>query len=614
MAWLRLLCLGAALVIAPAVDAAAEPRRVLLLHSFGRNFEPFISLPASFREEIVRRSPQPIELQEASIEILKPGDAVGESAFVRYLNTLFPNGGPDAIVTFGGPAANLLMHRRPELFPATPLLMTGVEQRRIQSDRVSSNEVIASFSLDIKRYIENILRVRPDTSKVSVVSGASPFDKFWLSEMQREFRPFFGRIAFDWLHNVPFEDVLKRAANLPPQSAIFFATLVVDASGIPYDQERALKRLNAVANAPIFGVADYHFGHGIIGGPMFSTLELGHRAAEIALRLLDGESPADLRVPALGADVNIYDGRELKRWNISENLLPQGSEVRFRQPTLLQEYKTQIAVGIAVLLLQAAMITWLLIESVKRHRAEAQSRRHLLEVIHLNRTAGAGVMSAAIAHEINQPLGAILANAEAGQLLLDNPSPDMGQLKEILADIRQADQHAGAVILRLRQFLKKRSDIQTQEFDVNDALAATIQILSPEARRRGVTLTAHPANAKLRARADQIHIQQVMINIAINGMDAMRDCPPERRSIVFRSGFSGQSEIQVTIADRGPGISPDKLANVFEAFYTTKEQGTGLGLSITRTIIETYGGRVWADNSPEGGAVFHFTLPSLATT
>jgi len=444
------------------------------------------------------------------------------------------------------------------------------------------------------------------------VSGSAPLDKFWLSEMQREFRPFLDRVRFTWLSDLPFEDVLSRAAVLPPRSAIFFATLIADAKGIPYDQQRALDRLHAVANSPIFGVADYHFPHGIVGGPMFSTLELGRRATGIALRMLNGEPPSTLRVQPLGVDVRMYDGRELKRWNISESLLPDGSEVRFRPPAMWDEYRTQIAVGIAVLLLQAAMITWLLIESYRRRQAEIRSRRHLLEVIHLNRTAGAGVMSAALAHEINQPLGAILSNAEAGELLLESANPDLGQIKEILSDIRQADQHAGAVILRLRQLLKKRSEIERQVFDLNDAISATVQILSPEARRRGVALIAHQAGTKLPVRADQIHLQQVMINIAMNGMDAMRDSAPDSCQIVFRSTMLNDFEVEVAISDAGPGIPKDKLDHVFQPFYTTKEQGTGLGLSITRTIIETYDGKVWAENGSNGGATFHFTLP-LAT-
>ena len=398
---LRSAWLGIVLLVTATFDVAAEPRQVFLLHSFGRNFEPFISMTASFREELIKRSPEKVELQEASIEILKPDDTAGEAAFVKYLSTQFSGRRPDLVVTFGAPAANFLLRHRADLFQGTPLLITGIEQRRLQAAELAPNEVVAGFLLDITSYLENIIRVLPNTTNIAVVSGSAPLDKFWLSEMHREFRPFLDRVRFTWLSDLPFEDVLSRAAVLPPRSAIFFATLIADAKGIPYDQQRALDRLHAVANSPIFGVADYHFPHGIVGGPMFSTLELGRRATGIALRMLNGEPPSTLRVQPLGVDVRMYDGRELKRWNISESLLPDGSEVRFRPPAMWDEYRTQIAVGIAVLLLQAAMITWLLIESYRRRQAEIRSRRHLLEVIHLNRTAGAGVMSAALAHEIN---------------------------------------------------------------------------------------------------------------------------------------------------------------------------------------------------------------------
>ena len=217
-------------------------------------------------------------------------------------------------------------------------------------------------------------------------------------------------------------------------------------------------------------------------------------------------------------------------------------------------------------------------------------------------------MSASVAHELNQPLGAILSNAEAAEVLLKENPPDLDLLKEILADIRRDDQRAGDIIRHLRGLLK-RDAIELREFDLNDAVAETLHILEPEAIKRGVALNAELSPGVPRVRADQVHLQQVIINLAANGMDAMAGCAPGQRRLAVETALNGGAEVEVSVADSGAGIPNDKLKAVFDTFYTTKPQGTGLGLSIARTIVETYGGKIWAENRSGSGAVFRFTLP-----
>jgi C4-dicarboxylate-specific signal transduction histidine kinase len=268
-----------------------------------------------------------------------------------------------------------------------------------------------------------------------------------------------------------------------------------------------------------------------------------------------------------------------------------------------------VITALAVVLLQAAMISWLLLERYRRRMAELESRRRLLQVVHMNRTAATGVLSASIAHELNQPLGAILSNAEAAELLLEATPPDLDQVKEILADIRHADQRAADIIGHLRALLKKKTAFEPNELDLNDAIADAIHVLEPEVMKQHVALSVDWAPAPIPVRADPIHLQQVILNLAMNGMDAMINRPPGERKLTLQTALNGASEVEVSISDSGTGIPRDKLNKVFETFYTTKQQGTGLGLTIARTIIETYGGRIWAESRSEGGAVFRFRLP-----
>ena len=407
-------------------------------------------------------------------------------------------------------------------------------------------------------------------------------------------------------------EIRKRVAELPDDTAIVYTSVTRDGAGATYVPHEGLAAFAEVANRPIVVDVETNIGHGGAGGFVTTPVPVGAAAARLARRILDGENASKIPVATGDFTRPVFDWRQLQRFGISESRLPPGSEIRFRPPGLWDQYRWLVMTVLAIGLVQAAMIAWLLFERHRRQRAELEARGRLMEVVHLNRTATAGALSASVAHELNQPLGAILSNAEAAEVLLAANPPDLHQLKEILADIRRDDQRAGEIIRRLRGLLKK-SEIELQEFDLNEVIRSALHILEPEAHRRGVALSADQAQGPLPVRADQVHLQQVIINLAANGLDAILDCSPDKRRLALQTAKVGESEVEVSVADTGTGIPDDKLNDVFKTFFTTKPQGTGLGLSIARTIIETYGGRIWAENRLGGGAVFRFTLPLAKT-
>jgi PAS domain S-box-containing protein len=244
-----------------------------------------------------------------------------------------------------------------------------------------------------------------------------------------------------------------------------------------------------------------------------------------------------------------------------------------------------------------------------QRESEAQLRHCLLEVAHLNRRADAAILADAVAHELNQPLAAILTNAEAGELLLKATPPDLDQLSGILADIRKDDQRAAEVISHMRGLLNQ-SEISFQEIDFNDVICTAREILAPHATEMGVLLNSDHEQRALPVRGDPIHLQQVVLNLALNAIDAMLSCTPRGRRLLLETTTVGDSTIEVSVSDCGPGIPVDGLERIFAPLFTTKPQGTGLGLSIARAIVELHGGSIWAENRPGGGAVFRFSLPS----
>ena len=293
--------------------------------------------------------------------------------------------------------------------------------------------------------------------------------------------------------------------------------------------------------------------------------------------------------------------------------MPSGSVLQFRQPSAWDEYRWQIITLIAALLAQAAVIAWLYFERRRRQVAEAELRQRLLEVIHLNRTAIAGALSASIAHELNQPLGAIRSYAEAAARYLKADPPKIERVEQILANISRDDQRAANIIDHLRGLLKKEEVDKFEEFDLTEVLKDTLEIVRPEASKKGVELNVTHANGCLPVRGDRVHVQQVILNLAMNGLDAMHSCAHGSGKMSIETVLVDEVAIELSVTDSGTGIPKDRLNKIFDAFYTTKRQGTGLGLSIARTIVETYGGKIWAENRSAGGARFCFTLPLSRT-
>jgi len=256
------------------------------------------------------------------------------------------------------------------------------------------------------------------------------------------------------------------------------------------------------------------------------------------------------------------------------------------------------------------LIAILLYERKRRHNAEFESRHRMSELAHVNRNATAGELSSSIAHELNQPLGAILTNSETAELILSSPSPDLDEVREILADIRRDDLRANEVIRRVRSFTK-RTTFETRDIDLNQLVREAFDFLSMQASGRNVSLYLRTSPEALRVKGDPIQLQQVIINLIVNSMDAMATIP-YGRTVIGRTEMSDGNSALISISDSGLGIPEDKLSEVFDPFFTTKEQGMGIGLSIARTIILAHRGRIWAENDADGGAVFHVSLPLSA--
>jgi PAS domain S-box-containing protein len=726
------LCAGLLLVLAGSA-LQAEPRRVLIIHSFGREFAPFDTMSSTFRTELARQSPEPVEFYEASIETARFTLTPTDGPLLAYLNTLFVGRRLDLIVTIAEPATEFYARNRREFFPQTPLL-AHIDYRALGLLAGVSNAVAAEVHVDLPVLVENIQRACPDTTNVVMVLGASPFESIWAQLCRQDFAPFTNRIHFTFVDDLPLEQIRKSVSRLPPHSAVLYGMLAVDAAGVPYEQEQALRSIHAAANAPLFGVFESQLGQGIVGGKLLSLDGTGKNAAAAAVRLLRGESAASIgRLPPVPPRV-IYDWRELQRWKIPESRLFAGGELRFRVPTFWEEYKWQL-IGIhAVCLVEGVLIFALLrnrrrlrrtqqelrnseerlslatnsarvgvwsynlqtggieataeckqlfgyradepvdfakfiarvhpddrapvqaaiseavrakkvydtqyrirlpdgtlrwiaargssraaqaggtemlgvvLDITERKQSEAEVQRHRQELAHVSRVSIMGELSASMAHELNQPLTAVLTNAQAAQRFLAAGHTDMAEFREILKDIAHDTTRARDVIRHLRALVKKSAPEFTR-LDLAGVIREVAGFLNGDSVARNVRVALELPPDLPPVLGDRVQLQQVIINLLLNAFEAMNNTPVAERVVTVALILEAPQSLRVTVRDCGSGIAAERLDAIFDPFFTTKTEGMGMGLSVTRTIIEAHAGRIWAENNPDRGATLHFTVP-----
>jgi len=243
-----------------------------------------------------------------------------------------------------------------------------------------------------------------------------------------------------------------------------------------------------------------------------------------------------------------------------------------------------------------------------RKHAELELAQQRNELARLARVAVMGELTASLAHELNQPLTAILSNVQTALRLLDDPVPDMMEIREILADVVSDDQRAGEIIRRLRSLLKK-SELKFETLDINTVILEVIGLIRSDALIRHVSVELRLAPDTPKVRGDRIQLQQLLLNLAINALDAMRDVPVSERRLGIVTTQNDARSVQVSVQDSGKGIRADQLEKVFEPFFTDKPHGMGMGLAICRSIADVHGARIWATNNAGRGATFRVVLP-----
>ena len=476
----------------------------------------------------------------------------------------------------------------PELPPGRPF--TGVVQR-----------------YDVDGTMKFMFQLQPETRHVVVIGGTSMADQAVLARIQDVGKSMDG-VDFEYWTNRPVGEIYEAAKTLPEGTVILLSTVQRDVTGQPVYTSQIVRLLAPSASVPVYVLGNSLIGTGALGGAVIDFEEVGATAGKMSSRVLGGTAPGQIPVEVRSNGVPTVDWRQLQRWHIRLNRLPSNAVIRYQPHSLWEDHWRLLLLVVAAFLAQAVTIAGLLVQRKRQKHAEAEILKQRTELAHVSRVSMMGQLASALTHELNQPLGAILRNAEAAEIYLKSDQPNLKEVRAILTDIRRDDKRAGNVIDRMRS-LFKRQPLALAPLDLRDLMEDTIAMVRPDARDRQVKLKVEIQNHMPRAHGDRVHVQQILLNLIFNGMDAMKLTPAPKKWLTVTASKTKNGNLQVTVTDRGTGIAPDNAANIFEPFFTTKSNGMGMGLAISKTIIEAHGGEIWMNSSATDGTTFTFILP-----
>jgi signal transduction histidine kinase len=606
-----LLAALALLVSTPAVAReSAAPKSVLVFTPDDPTTPAMAAITGGIKSTVQTGWDGPVTFGFESLDVTWFQSPAYEAQLRGFFKIKYQAYRPDVIVTLRLDVLRTLLDIRGELWPGVPIVFVAEDERFLAKVPSAPDLTGVWIHFEVRETVESALQLFPGTRRVVVVMGASPWERSLYPAVDEELAPLAGRVEVIDLKGLPFAELERRLAALPDDAIIFFHTFYVDGEGKRFVSLQLFDRLRASIQRPIFTVHGIGVGRGMVGGRVIDYERLGRDLGSLALRALHGESLSGVAPRVADASASVLDARQLARFHVPERRIPPGADVQFREPSLWDRYRWQASTALAGFTLQAALIAGLLVERRRRARAQAMTAAVLASMAHLNRIASIGDLASSLAHEINQPLAAILSTAQAARRMLGGDGLGAAQAGEALQDIIAADKRAGEVIRRMRAMLKK-GVVQMDLANLNDIVREAAHLVENDAIQRGASLALALAEALPPVRVDAVQLQQVALNLVSNAFDAVAEQPSTARRITVRTAHL-EGQIELVVEDTGRGITVAEIEQIFEPFFTTKREGLGMGLAISRAIIQAHGGRLEAERRPGGGTMVRCTLPAAA--
>ena len=593
--------------VSPAASAQPQSvRTALAVHYSSEDYPSNPVVDAAIRQVLHARDEAPVDYFAEYLESDRFPDEQSTLAFRDYLQRKYQGRRIDVVLAITDPALQFVLQYRDQLFPGVPIVATSGST--LGAHLAAAGVTGTTWRAADVETIELALSLHPSTQRVFVV--VQELTDGYLEGVQAALAKSAAGVELRFIQERSVPALLAAVRAVPANSLIHFIRFSRQDPGNVMFPLEVVRMVAETSPVPVYASTDSFVGTGVVGGMVRLAPGIGTRIGEIALKVLDGARAQDIPIEQV-PPLPMFDWRQVQRWNIDPSLLPPGSDIRFKVPTAWELYRWYIVSALSLLALQSLLIAGLVFERRRRRQAEVDSRRNLAAISHLDRRAAMGELATSLAHELNQPLNAILQNAGMAQMMLRSTTlpSELSEMTDIIGDIRKDDIRASEVIRRMRGLLQKH-ELEAHPVDLNDVAQETIAIVRPDARARQIEMEVELVDGIRPVLGDRVHLQQVLLNLLMNAMDAVADMPPERQRVRV-STTQSEGAVRLAVSDTGTGIPLDRLTTIFEPFYTTKTGGSGMGmgLAIARGIIEAHDGRMAAENNTAGGAIVWFSIP-----
>jgi signal transduction histidine kinase len=597
--------------VVPAVRTAAEPlpRSVLIIDQYGPGLPFSAGISSGIRAAMISGSVTHVSIYHEQLDLNRFRGSVYEQSLNAHFRVKYRDKQVGVIIAVGPAALEYVLRSRAELWPKVPVVFTFVDKSAIRQLTLPPDVTGNTLQSQPRDMVTVARTLVPDIKRIALV-GDPPENQTYYRDLKKEIPIVAADLEFIDLTGLTMRELRKRVAALPDHTAILHTSIYSDGEGNSLIPADAVALVAERANRPIVVDLDTHFGRGTVGGLITTSPSLGEAAAKIALRILNGENASNIPIKESELARPIFDWRQLKRFGISEASLPPGSEVRFRELTAWEQYRWQIMLIAAALVIQAILIIWLYYEHRRRRNAEADSRSALAKFADMNRVATAGELTASIAHEIKQPLAAMVTNANAGLRWLAKETPDLDETRDAMNNVVSAGHRASEVIGSIQAMFKKDSQVKTT-LDLNNVIQDILGLVNGELQTQGILVQSGLTKPLPLIVGHKGQLQQVILNVVRNAADAMDSVSSRARVLRIKTAIHDPDSVLLSVEDSGAGIAPEDIDRIFESFFTTKSQGMGMGLSICRSIIEAHRGRLWALSGVNQGSVFNIILPAV---